>query len=184
MPIMGRKTEKDDTQIKQQLEEKQKRPQKQKKLKKETNGKEVGMPLKFKSLIFVAAMIVLTAATTIFVALPTIRNIMGETTRNYMYDLAETNGRILDLEVYSYGVSVGLSEEKLEEMFQNVMVKGVSDSYAYIVTPDGNMCYHPKKEKIGKPVENEVISQVAADLQAGKDVESKIVSYEIGRAHV
>jgi methyl-accepting chemotaxis protein len=178
MPIMGRKTEKDDTQIKQKLEEKQKRPQKQKKLKKETNGKEVGMPLKFKSLIFVAAMIVLTAATTIFVALPTIRNIMGETTRNYMYDLAETNGRILDLEVYSYGVSVGLSEEKLEEMFQNVMVKGVSDSYAYIVTPDGNMCYHPKKEKIGKPVENEVISQVAADLQAGKDVESKIVSYE------
>ncbi len=145
---------------------------------KETKANHVGLPLKFKSIIFVAAMIVLTAATTIIVAMPKVRQLMEDTTKNYMYDLAETNGRVLDLEVYSYGVGVGLSAEKLEELFQNVEVKGVSGSYAYVVTPDGNMCYHPNKEKIGKPVENEVVSQAAADLQAGKDVESKIVSYD------
>ena len=150
----------------------------EKKHHKETKANHVGLPLKFKSIIFVAAMIVLTAATTIIVAMPKVRQLMEDTTKNYMYDLAETNGRVLDLEVYSYGVGVGLSAEKLEELFQNVEVKGVSGSYAYVVTPDGNMCYHPNKEKIGKPVENEVVSQAAADLQAGKDVESKIVSYD------
>lgn len=160
---MGRNTEKVGTENKQR---------------KETKANHVGLPLKFKSIIFVAAMIALTAATTILVAMPKIRELMEDTTKNYMYDLAETNGRVLDLEVYSYGVSVGLSAEKLEELFQNVEVKGVSGSYAYVVTPDGNMCYHPNTEKIGKPVENEVISQVAADLQAGKDVKSQIVSYE------
>ncbi len=176
---MGRKTEKDEAQIKQE-QEKTKRPKKQNKQKtpSEKKRKDVTMPLKFKSIIFVASMIVFTAAATILVAMPKIRELMEDTTKNYMYDLAETNGRVLDLEVYSYGVGVGLSAEKLEELFQNVEVKGVSGSYAYVVTPDGNMCYHPNKEKIGKPVENEVISQVAADLQAGKDIESKIVSYE------
>lgn len=176
---MGRKTEKDEAQIKQE-QEKTKRPKKQNKQKtpSEKKRKDVTMPLKFKSIIFVASMIVFTAAATILVAMPKIRKLMEDTTKNYMYDLAETNGRVLDLEVYSYGVGVGLSAEKLEELFQNVEVKGVSGSYAYVVTPDGNMCYHPNKEKIGKPVENEVISQVAADLQAGKDIESKIVSYE------
>ncbi len=160
---MGRNKEKVETENKQH---------------KETKANHVGLPLKFKSIIFVAAMIVLTAATTIIVAMPKVRQLMEDTTKNYMYDLAETNGRVLDLEVYSYGVGVGLSAEKLEELFQNVEVKGVSGSYAYVVTPDGNMCYHPNKEKIGKPVENEVVSQAAADLQAGKDVESKIVSYD------
>lgn len=176
---MGRKTEKDEAQIKQE-QEKKKRPKKQNKQKtpNEEKRKDVTMPLKFKSIIFVAAMIVFTAAATILVAMPKIRELMEDTTKNYMYDLAETNGRVLDLEVYSYGVGVGLSAEKLEELFHNVEVKGVSGSYAYVVTPDGNMCYHPNKEKIGKPVENEVVSRVAADLQAGKDVESKIVSYD------
>ena len=78
------------------------------------------MPLKFKIIIFVASMIVFTAAATILVAMPKIRELMEDTTKNYMYDLAETNGRVLDLEVYSYGVGVGLSAEKLEELFQNV----------------------------------------------------------------
>ena len=122
---MGRNKEKVETENKQH---------------KETKANHVGLPLKFKSIIFVAAMIVLTAATTIIVAMPKVRQLMEDTTKNYMYDLAETNGRVLDLEVYSYGVGVGLSAEKLEELFQNVEVKGVSGSYAYVVTPDGNMC--------------------------------------------
>lgn len=140
--------------------------------------KNIEMPLKFKSIFFVAIIIVMTAAATILVALPQIRAMLEDTTKNYMFHLAESNGKILDIETYSYGVSIGLSEEKLEELFSEVTVRGVENSYAYVVASDGTMCYHPTKEKIGEKVENEVISQVAADLQAGKDVESKMVTYE------
>lgn len=149
-----------------------------KKEEKSKRDKSMGMPLKFKSIIFVAIMIVITAATTILVALPKIRSMLKESTQNYMYDLAETNGKILDLEIYSYGLNIGLTEEKLRELFEGITVRGVEDSYAYIVASDGTMCYHPVQEKIGQQVENEVISQVAADIQSGKEVESKIVAYE------
>lgn len=145
---------------------------------KKDNVQSMGLPLKFKSMIFVAVMIAVTATTTIVVALPKIRSMMKETTQNYMYDLAESNGKVLDLEVYSYGVSVGLTEEKLTELFEGITVKGVENSYAYVVASDGTMCYHPVKDKIGGKVENEVIANVAADIQAGKEVESKIVAYE------
>lgn len=145
---------------------------------KKENVKSMGMPLKFKSIIFVAVMIAVTATTTIVVALPKIRSMLKETTQNYMYDLAESNGKVLDLEVYSYGVSVGLTEEKLSELFDGITVKGVDNSYVYVVASDGTMCYHPVKDKVGGKVENEVIAGVAADIQAGKEVESKIVSYE------
>lgn len=39
------------------------------------------------------------------------------------------------------------------------------------------MLYHPTADKIGQPVENEVVKGVTADLQAGKKVENKVVTY-------
>lgn len=50
-------------------------------------------------------------------------------------------------------------------------------SYAYLVAPDGTMLYHPTREKIGLPVENETINKVVRRLQAGERIELSIEEY-------
>ncbi len=115
------------------------KPRRQKKSRTGRQDQVIGMPLRNKSILFVAIMILLTAAATMLVAMPQVHSIMRDMTQNYIYDLADSNGRILDIEVYSYGVNVGLSEENLKELFENVKVKGVDNSYAYVVAADGNV---------------------------------------------
>lgn len=66
----------------------------------------------------------------------------------------------------------------LKEHFQNVGVEGISSSYAYIVSSDGTMLYHPTAEKIGKSVENAVIKDVVSELKNGQKPENKVVTYD------
>ena len=60
----------------------------------------------------------------------------------------------------------------------DVGLSGVESSYGYVVSPDGTMLYHPTPEKIGEPVENEVVKGVVADIKAGKKVKNDVVEYE------
>ncbi len=54
----------------------------------------------------------------------------------------------------------------------------MDSSYAYLVSSDGTMLYHPTAEKIGSPVENEVVTKLVADLKEGKIAEPDCVEYE------
>lgn len=154
----------------------EKKPKRQKK-----GGQDqvMGMSLRNKSILLGAIMILLTAAATMLVAMPQVHSIMRDMTQNYIYDLAESNGRILDIEVYSYGVNVGLSEENLKELFENVKVKGVDNSYAYVVAADGNVVYHPSADLVGKPAKNEAILQVAKEINAGKEMEPGVANNKV-----
>ena len=148
------------------------------KKKADKKGKVTGIPLKFKGIVFVAIMILMVTGITVLVAMPETRNTMGETVQNYMFDLAEANGKLLDIEVESYGTNAGLSQNKLTELFKDVKVEGVESSYAYVVSADGTMLYHPTADKIGTPVENEVITKVVAELKNGNIPEPEVVTYE------
>lgn len=144
----------------------------------EKKGKVSGLSLKWKGILFVAVMLVLVTMITILVAMPEIRSTMVSTVQGYMHDTAEANGKILDIEVQSYGTNVGLSANKLDELFRDVKIENVDSSYAYVVSADGTMLYHPTADKIGKPVENEVITKVVGELKEGKIPESDVTSYE------
>lgn len=143
------------------------------------SNKEKKFPLKFKSISFVAVIILLMAAATILVAMPRIRSTLKSTTQNYMYDLAECNGKLLDIEVTSYGVSVGLSGNKLKELFSEVKVKGVDNSSAYVVGSDGTVLFDSlTDDKVGQPVDNDVIAGVAQQINTGEMVDPGVVTYE------
>lgn len=142
-------------------------------------NKEKKFPLKFKSISFVALIILLTTAATILVAMPEIRSTLKATTQNYMYDVAECNGKLLDLELTSYGVSVGLSGVKLKELFSEVKVKGVDNSSAYVVNEQGTVLFHSLgDDKVGQPVDNDVIAGVAEKINSGEMAEPGVVTYE------
>ncbi|MCR5324152.1 MAG: methyl-accepting chemotaxis protein [Lachnospiraceae bacterium] len=65
-----------------------------------------------------------------------------------------------------------------DSLIGNIEISGVEGSYAYMVSPDGTMLWHPTPEKIGQPVENAAVKGIVADLAAGKTVEDGAVIYE------
>ncbi|MBO5509591.1 MAG: hypothetical protein J5962_03920, partial [Lachnospiraceae bacterium] len=94
---------------------------------------------------------------------------LGESTYgNYAMDMAEEIAKGIDQISYyekeqDYNV--------LTKLLGNVAIEGVEGSYAYMVSPDGTMLYHPPTDKVGKSVENAAVKGIVEDLAAGKTVE-------------
>ena len=77
------------------------------------------------------------------------------------------------------GSENALAATYLHNRIGDVGVTGLKSSYTYVVGSDGTMLYHPTEDKIGKPVENQVIKDVVAKLAEDPgQVEDKFVSYE------
>jgi methyl-accepting chemotaxis protein len=73
-----------------------------------------------------------------------------------------------------------LNLENLSHRLTGVGVEGITSSYAYVVDGKGVMLFHPTAEKIGKPVENEVVKGLVAQIQSGKTPNPKnaVVEYK------
>ena len=102
---------------------------------------------------------------------------IGSVTRGYMRDLSRAYGVMLDNELDTDGDDA-LSGEHLASILAGVQVEGVESSYIYVVSGDGTMLYHPTADKIGKPVENKVVSDAVAKIAKGEKVENEVVKYE------
>ena len=59
----------------------------------------------------------------------------------------------------------------------NVGISTIKGSYAYLVSNDGTMLYHPTAEKIGSPVENEVVKGLVAQFASGTKPEDGVARY-------
>lgn len=127
--------------------------------------------LKFKMVLTLIIATAVTAATLLLIMVPFSERQIKNEIKNYMYDIAQSSSSILD-------TMSSTDDAALKERFQNVSVEGISSSYAYIVSSDGTMLYHPTAEKIGKSVENAVIKGVVSELQNGQKPENKVVTYD------
>lgn len=134
------------------------------------------MMIKIQSLLFVG--MVLTIAVLLGIAIPSVRNNIMTITQNYMLDQSEAYGVILDVEIEEQGDKVLSSKRLLERILGDVKIEGNDSSYAYLVDAEGTMLYHPTEEKIGQPVENDVVKGFVEELNQGKKIEHKCVAYE------
>lgn len=77
---------------------------------------------------------------------------------------------------YGYAASA-VRAESFSKYFKDVKVGGSNNSYGYLVDEKGNIIFHPTKEKIGKPVENDKIKEVVKKVQSGEKVNGNAVEY-------
>lgn len=94
--------------------------------------------------------------------------------QNNIGDLATAYSHEVNAEINEKGE---LSYDDYNAILADVKVKGMDSSYAYLVTSDGIMQYHPTQDKVGNPVENEVVKGLVAELQAGKTPADAVVTY-------
>lgn len=94
---------------------------------------------------------------------------------NYMVDIALAYGRQVE-NLLDQGGS--LDSGVLEHILMNANLEGVESSYTYIVDSEGNMLYHPDKDKIGKSVENVIVKSYIQDLKSGIKHDTYVVEYD------
>ncbi|MDD3368915.1 MAG: methyl-accepting chemotaxis protein [Lachnospiraceae bacterium] len=68
--------------------------------------------------------------------------------------------------------------DQYADVLTEAKVEGMSTSYAYLVDSQGTMLYHPTEDKVGNVVENSVVKELVAELQAGGHPADAVVSYE------
>ena len=123
-------------------------------------------------LAIVVSVVLILAAT-----VPAAQSRLQGTVKNYMLDMAKAYGASLDEEITYNGEDKILNAETLGDMVGSAKVTGIESSYAYVVTNDGTMMYHPTEEKIGQPVENEVVKGLVAQIQDGKVPAAAVTDY-------
>lgn len=133
--------------------------------------------IKGKMLIAIMVPVLITGLMMMLNYSPNVKKDIQAICKNYLEDLAIAYGNVIEDEIVRTGKEQALGIDFLAEHMGNVGLTGVESSYAYVVSPDGTMLYHPTPEKIGEPVENEVVKGVVADLKAGKKVKNEVVEY-------
>lgn len=131
--------------------------------------------LKFKISLMLICAVIITAVVIMAIMVPSAQKLIQNQTQDYLLDVTVSNGATL--EVLRKQIKT-TDAEALKIAFQNVGLRGVESSYAYVVTKDGTMQYHPTEDKIGQPVENAVVKGILPQMQEGKRPESSVVRYE------
>ena len=134
--------------------------------------------LKSKVVAMVLLAIAITVASLLVLVTSIVNRSLTQTIENYMEDVSYITGQNIDAALSRSGPVI-LNADYLKRLIGNVSINGVDSSYAYLVTRDGTMVYHPQEDKIGQPVENEVVKGVIADMEAGNDIATQaVVSYD------
>lgn len=134
--------------------------------------------IKTKIVLLVIAMIALMALMNIFMSVPRMKKDVNRITKNYMKDMAILAGNNIDAEMGYMGAEQILTPEELAKSVADIKVSGMESSYAYVVSADGIMLYHPTADKIGQPVENAAVKQVLGELSKGNKLAPDVIVYD------
>lgn len=133
--------------------------------------------MKFRMLVLLMVGIILSTIISLVTTLPRVRSNMKRVTQNYMLDEVKAYGYILSLQVIQSPKNLN-KPLFLKSILQEVNIKDTTTSYAYLVSADGTMLYHPSDELIGQPVEDAVVTGLLQDLAEGVIDEPTCVEYE------
>ncbi len=133
----------------------------------------------------VGAMVLAMVILSICLSVVLIRNLripLMELNQCYLYDLAVAYGSNVETAIEVQGYDTATTYANLTDLLGEVGLRGVESSYGYLVSEDGTMLYHPTKDKIGKPVENEVVKGLIGQLKTGAVPKPNVVEYEFNGA--
>ncbi|MDD6504578.1 MAG: methyl-accepting chemotaxis protein [Lachnospiraceae bacterium] len=134
--------------------------------------------MKFKIMVIVLFGMLFVTVINLIITIPMMKKDIKQVTQNYMLTQAEDYGYILDTTIAMSAGNVLENTNYMTSMFKDVGIRDMDSSYAYLVSADGTMLYHPTAEKIGQPVENAVVTKLVTDLGQGIIDEPACIEYD------
>ena len=147
-------------------------------MKKKGNGVSFFASIKGKVILMMSLVVIIATLINVLIAAGSAQKNIKSLMESNIYAMSNMAGVFLDEELSKKSADQVLTPEHLGDLYGNVKIKGLDSSYAYIVSGEGTMLYHPTAEKIGKPVENAAVKQVVGEISAGKIPEPSFISYE------
>lgn len=144
-------------------------------------GKNRGTALQSVRTKIVGAMVLAMTILSVCLSIVLIRNLripLMTLNKDYLYDMAVAYGKQLETAMEVQGYNTATNYNNLAGTLGGVGLNGVESSYAYLVSGDGTMLYHPTKDKVGQPVENAVVSGLVSEIAGGKLPEPAVVEYD------
>ena len=132
--------------------------------------------MKIGSLVFWG--IIWTIIFSLWTMIPLMKKCMSNTIQYYMKDVTAIAGNNLENEISALGAETVLTAEELEKAVGDIVIRNMESSYAYVVSADGTMLYHPTAEKIGQPVENAAVKMLVGEIAKGNRPETDVITYE------
>jgi len=130
--------------------------------------------MKFKIMLTVILAAIASVLITIAIIVPSAEENLQKATNENMLGIAQGYGMYIEVVQSANDVVY----EQYNSMLSGLKIDGVESSYVYIVDPDGMMLYHPTKEKVGSKVENEVVTGLVQQIQAGNKPQDAVVTYD------
>ena len=130
-----------------------------------------------KLIILVVLAVLVTNGISLVFILESSKSQITENVKNTMLDMVDTSSKIIGNAIKGEGVD-DLDYEGYKQRLVDVKLEGMDSSYVYVVRNDGTMIYHPTKDKVGQPVENEVVKGVVAQLQKGTVPSATVTEYD------
>ena len=128
--------------------------------------------ISFKIMLMVAVCIIITVTVCTTILVRNSKQEVTGVTKDYMLYIAKSHKDALNMKAGETSPII------LETIIGDVKIEGVDSSYGYLVSADGDMLYHPTKEKIGSKVENSVVKGLVAQIEAGQLPKDDVVTYE------
>lgn len=128
--------------------------------------------MSFKIILTIIGSVVAAVLVCVMLIIPNCRAALADSTKDYMLEMATSQRSILD-----YAITGEATTDQYAQLLSSVKVRDVESSYAYLVDSTGIMLYHPKADKIGSQVENEVVSGLVKELGAGTVPEDSVTRY-------
>lgn len=119
--------------------------------------------------------IIITIIISMLISMPNYNKSLKEQVKNNMENLFIAYGKLVDNSLDKDG---NIAKKDLANLLKDVQVQGIESSYAYLVSKEGVMEYHPISDKIGQPVENAVVTEVVDELKKGNVPDNKVVEYD------
>ena len=130
-----------------------------------------------KIIIVVALAVIITNTICLTLIGNNARRQLRQSTQNAMLSMVDSVSKLIHATMREREKEE-LTYEEYNRLVGEATMSGIESFYIYVVSSDGTMRYHPTREKVGQPVENEVVKGLVAQLANGQKPETDVTSYE------
>ena len=130
-----------------------------------------------KIIIVVALSVIITNTICLTLLVNNARRQLRQSTQNAMLNMVDSASKLIHATMREREKEE-LTYEEYKRLVGEATMSGIESFYIYVVSSDGTMRYHPTQEKVGQPVENEVVKGLVAQLANGQKPETDVTSYE------
>ncbi len=130
-----------------------------------------------KIIIVVALAVIITNTICLLLIGSNARRQLRQSTQNAMLNMVDSVSKLIHATMREREKEE-LTYEEYNRLVGEATMSGIESFYIYVVSSDGTMRYHPTREKVGQPVENEVVKGLVAQLANGQKPETDVTSYE------